>query len=1134
MPAPAKHREGKELAGSQLENSIDEDDRKGQNHLLNMDDIGGQMSSLGSPPSPHADPNFENNGNPSAHPIPQFGNPPPNTKQVLANVEGFLLPKISRTIPWYRGVFGPGEMLNTRPDGRLMDVLYQVALADQIRTFQAFYRDAFDEHQLFLSLREKEVQNTSEDPKHASALEGTSLAKKKQPPLHTKVLMSKITEGRIRAVALCRLCYGDTSLEILRATVDLASAYAMQGMWEQVSEQLAMASSKLVSVATKQRRAEQLRITVRARSAASKVACTYRVLRTHAMQHRGQVTKEVLQELAVALGALTYTPEEELLLRARKSSGRREMPAEISAGDRDDGRDASLAHPTQLVALLHGFFGRFAHPNHPQHTARSQPNITSPVPSWGQVVDFLREDCPLMQAWQEDMQQGVLPQNRAALYIPFVQSDAASRGIGHPAQAAFHLSKSPAVAKVLSGNQLSKKLQSLKVEMPLWINPRTGEIKKLLLEQDIPAQAMLVTPQEQFQHAVQAQLGGQTVIPGVPRYVTEHDTTTPTQTVLYELPVLWEEIIAMHVLDLETDPIDLLRAQVMTLLGVCHIFSNKLTSAEESMREALRQMEAMGLEQEAASCELYNSIAQLMIVKHREWQTTRKERATQEATDYLTTESGTAEIKTLYAQLKKDFVEKAQKQTFSDIQALMDAGGNKLILSKDEREQLQLKAQSTVFRKQLKECLVNEKDPTLRAVEAAFRYLVRAYEIVSEIHGPQHAASATASLAVASVQNTVGNHESAREWLTRALRAFEKLDPTPHRAVAFVQMQLSQVLAKQGHSDEALCVLDKATAFHVTKSKEGIAIHLKENGVGFGTFTPVLAGTALHDDVTTALSMIGKVCRMVAKRGGKWQAAEQAEVAAGLAEGAFGWDSVITGEALRECGTRYVAISDWKQAAKAFKRAQEAFEAINGKECKKALSCLRSYNRAIDRQKQNDPSGVSGQANPNPPVSPPTRSGPGRPFRPGSLSDRHDEQPQARAPNKIEAGKMVFNQNGVQAQAQGIDHLGVDDVDNSSLKAEDSPIGGTRGRVEGKKKQEGGGGSQGSSLTASPQASPPDSPVHSAREVDEEGPVQELKQKNNVVKNHTKAREDHIRDIESSLPGMVSPWEGYGDDDFDD
>ena len=1087
---------------------MDEDLFKGQNQTVSIDGELDQFSSIGSPVSPGRDSPARPEGNTGnmeaflgAAPQADYQNAPPDTRTVLANVEGFLLPQSNKLCPWWRGGAGPGVSL--RPDGRLMDVLYQVALADQIRTFQALYRDNHDEHRLFQDLRDR---GATEHAKAASAAgaETDAAQAKPSPALPTKTLMSKIIEGRIRTGALCRLCYGENSLEVLRATVDLASAYAMEGMWEQVSEQLAIASGKLVAVVTKERRAEQLRTIVRARSAAAKVECTFKVIRAHAVMHRGQVCKDVLEELVVALGALTNSAEENFLLRGGAAEGAHALKDKqsgrnaVEAGDRDDGRDASLAHPTQLVALLHGFFARFAHPKHPQHAARNNPSQTSPVPSWGQVVDFLRNDCALMQSWIEEVNRGILPQNRATLYVPFLQCDSANRGLSHPAQAAFQLMRSPAGAKILGGSTMAKQLQALKVEMPLWINPRTGDVKKLLLEHDIPVQSLQFSAEQQFANsnhvnpAAGATLG--------PHYVTEGEHTTPTQTVLYELPVLWEEIMAIHMLELETDCVDLLRTQVMTLLGVCHIFSNKLASAEDNMREALRQMEAMGLEQETSACELYNSIAQLMIVKHREWQSNKKARATKEAAKFLQTEQGRTELKTLYAQLKKDCLAETQRQAFSDMTALLEGGGNVPVISKEEREELQAKAQNTVLRQRFKSYMTAEEDPTIRAVEAAFRYLVRAYEIVVEAHGANHPASGTASLAVASVQNTVGNHESAREWLSRSLRTFEKLEPTPHRAIAFVQVQLSQVLTKQGHANEALSVLDKAAAFHIVKAREGIALHQQELALqgNYGVFTPVLHGSALHDDVTAALTMISKMCKMITRRGGKWQAAEQAEVAAELAEGAFGWDSAITGEALRDCGSRYTGIEDFTRAASSFKRARDTFEALNGKECKKALACARSYNRCVDNQKRAEAAlqergsaDASGNAvkNDDKGGGPRKTSDLKSASKSGARSKKsHQREEKARDPGD---GGMGQEQRSLEeTEEQSWD----DDLGSGGGDRPGPGLGfGGRG---------GSGGSQGSSLTASPQSSPPVSPVASPRRDNERTGT----------------------GIQSSIPGMLTPY----------
>ena len=95
-------------------------------------------------------------------------------------------------------------------------------------------------------------------------------------------------------------------------------------------------------------------------------------------------------------------------------------------------------------------------------------------------------------------------------------------------------------------------------------------------------------------------------------------------------------------------------------------------------------------------------------------------------------------------------------------------------------------------------------------------------------------------------------------------------------------------------------------------------------------FTPVLKGSALHEDVVMAMNMTAKISRLISKNGGKWQAAEQSEIVAELADAAFGWDSVAAGEAFKEMGNRYAAIKDWQRAATSFKRAQHAFEAAKG------------------------------------------------------------------------------------------------------------------------------------------------------------------------------------------------------------
>jgi len=95
---------------------------------------------------------------------------PPEMKEVLSMVEGFLLPEVNIDCPWWKGTQGnKAETAKLRPEARLCDVLYQVALADQIRSFQTMYRDNFDEHRLFSELRAIEQTQIKETKKKSLA-----------------------------------------------------------------------------------------------------------------------------------------------------------------------------------------------------------------------------------------------------------------------------------------------------------------------------------------------------------------------------------------------------------------------------------------------------------------------------------------------------------------------------------------------------------------------------------------------------------------------------------------------------------------------------------------------------------------------------------------------------------------------------------------------------------------------------------------------------------------------------------------------------------------------------------------------------------------------------------------------------
>jgi tetratricopeptide (TPR) repeat protein len=173
--------------------------------------------------------------------------------------------------------------------------------------------------------------------------------------------------------------------------------------------------------------------------------------------------------------------------------------------------------------------------------------------------------------------------------------------------------------------------------------------------------------------------------------------------------------------------------------------------------------------------------------------------------------------------------------------------------------------------------------------------LVKSYEILEALHGPNHPSIGAACLAIASVQNAVGKFGEAREWLSNALRAMEKLDPIPLRALAFTQIQLSSVLFKQKYTDEALQVIVKAISFYLDKSREGIgkASLLTYDLDAINPQSPILSkhSRLLTEDIQQCLALMQKLVDMCDKIGAPYQSLEQLEVMADLAESAFGWDS---------------------------------------------------------------------------------------------------------------------------------------------------------------------------------------------------------------------------------------------------
>jgi hypothetical protein len=245
------------------------------------------------------------------------------------------------------------------------------------------------------------------------------------------------------------------------------------------------------------------------------------------------------------------------------------------------------------------------------------------------------------------------------------------------------------------------------------------------------------------------------------------------------------------------------------------------------------------------------------------------------------------------------------------------------------------------IRERIKELLTLDIDPTRKALEAAYRYLVRSHEILESAHGASHPAVATGCLAVASVQNILGGYEESREWLVRALRCMERLDPLPVRAIAFVQLQLSQVLSRQGYEDESLNVLCRAASFHRSATQAGLLNITEQTPLGPVILNPPRKGQMLYDDILLAMDLTGRLIRADGRKGRVHEAAVGAEGVADLVDQAFGWDSLLAAEARREAGERYAACGDWARACVSLRQSLEALEAACGRRDKRTLEVAR-------------------------------------------------------------------------------------------------------------------------------------------------------------------------------------------------
>eukprot|EP01039_Chlorochromonas_danica_P005079 gene5079-5581_t len=838
------------------------------------------------------------------------------------------------------------------PSERLDQILYQLAVADHVRSMQTIYRDTFDDHSIALELRGSDI--TKEDK------------------LPTKDLLQRLVEGRSRALALIKLCYGPHSIALIRGYLDLANAYALQGIWVQAEERVLIAMEELVEVEKimTENTSSHLELRRNGLEAAKRIFSVFHCLRQHVIQSGGEVTISLLKDLVHDFADIltTSSPSTDVdplkMMMAMMDHHQNEKNGGVNnshngnnnnnggGGSGSGSGGGALPHPSKLFASLAEFLKtssskvplkQLTKSYFPDQNSiyRPHPIKTEEIKTWSETVDFLRNKCDCMKAWIQCVNLALLPQTKALLTIPFRMCDPSGRGLAHPIQVANTLPIFPSVVKVTSGSGFAKALVQANAEVALKIRNNDS--------------------------------AGRGV--AVPRLDHQLFGNDGSQGYYYQLPISYEEYLATFLLECGTislqNQFSLFKVQVLTLKGQCSLHMNNVSLAEEILLKALQELENVGLEMEMVGCELYNSIAQMMITKYQLWMNGRKGRFQKEAEIWTTdTPEGQKAVRVQLKSLKKQYNYTSHPVSTAE---------------------LEYQAKELTINKRVKE--LNEKqeadDAMRQSLEAAYRYLVKSYEIFESTHGPVHPVVGTACLAVASAQNLLKDYENTREWLLRAIRIFEKCSPVPVRAITFSQTQLANTLTKLGHEDEARRVLNKAAQFHLSQAKAMLAAHLAQkpgydglqadrpnsalnNEAALLDAKPETArsntstvsnrsfrqpsargnqqGSALYDEIQTSVTLLNQVVKMSIHVGEKWEASLLCEEIATLQEEAFGWDSVQAAEATRQVGIRCMDIEDWPRAVRFLTASAQAHEVLFSKVDARYINTVKLLDEAKERR----------------------------------------------------------------------------------------------------------------------------------------------------------------------------------------
>lgn len=883
------------------------------------------------------------------------------------------------------------------PHQRLNDLCYEVAVAEQIRSIQTMYRDHY--------LDESALHDLLIGVKGATKPSGVK-SNDQRLILSQEFLTKKCLEGRSRINALTKLSYGDDSIEYMRSNIDQINTFALMGQWATVHELIEILLMKYMHLQSKQSYFETLQAKDKAlKSVVSRMSCCYSLLRQHVVDHRGQVTSSFPKQLTKAFKDLKKSTMIE-------DTNNFDSFLDEAIGDDSDEEDEAMEEDQRLVHEIKEFIDSYhsraiqLQSNEDQGGTRrmsrlsnrsnrstlrfqciqsnKQPNkpSASPLyPSWGEMINFFRYDSKTMRLWISQLNESILPQIKCVLKLAFDKADLQRRGIANPKVLIANIFHAvPSCAKIIptTQNEFISYLSSMKSDVSFILRP------------SMPPNQEQETPIDDPHHII------------IDISSDDLQSMKTLQGVSYELPVTWEEVLCQYCTSTVefTESMQynsLLKGQLLTTLGVCHLFyQENMNDAEEALKEALRQYESMGLQDSILSCELYNAIAQLMINKYKHIEKAAYLICEAKAMEWMNSIDGQMKLKRaiinqrtnklIKGNYTSSHIQSNQGQPVVDSVVMSPAadmarnepyhedlrqsnpGEFDLIRMSLNDPSLLYKfdnnsVKNHLLKEKLQELLAIENESNKKSIEAAFRYLIRSYEILEQYHGLNHIIIATSCIAIASVKNTIKDYEIAREWLTKALKILTKLNsnqkesidsshghdnngvshpnpikytdhsqnfnqkshsfykssphdtiPSDHdsfeiktfnhgiqRVVAFVQIQLAHIMFRSLHEEEGLLLLSNACSYHIKKAFSELELINKTTMESQYTSVPISKSSPVFEDVQLAIVLTSRLVHLLGKHTMQaWDAVEYSEAIAKLSEVAFGYDSIQAAERRRQ------------------------------------------------------------------------------------------------------------------------------------------------------------------------------------------------------------------------------------------